>query len=71
MPYVMLWLFMTTTGGVTSSSVDLLSKEACEAARKEFGAMMILLNEGELGSHRPILLNPPETRCIQRATGKY
>lgn len=70
MPYVMLWLFMTTTGGLTSGSVDFPSKEACEAARKEFGAMLISLNEGDLKSERPMFLNPPEIRCIQRTTGK-
>ena len=70
MPYVMLWLFMTTTGGLTSGSVDFPTKEACEAGRKEFGAMLISLAEGDLGSQRPTFLNPPEIRCIQRTTGK-
>jgi len=70
MPYVMLWLFMTTTGGLTSGSVDFPNKETCEAARKEFGSMLIALNEGDLRTERPMFLNPPEIRCIQRTTGK-
>ena len=70
MPYVMLWLFMTTTGGLTSGSVDFPSKEACEAGRKEFGAMLVAVSEGLNRNYEPAVLPPPEIRCIQRATGK-
>lgn len=70
MPYVMLWLFMTTTGGLTSGSVDFPTKDACEAARKEFGGMLISVSEGVNRTDGPSMLPPPEIRCIQRTTGK-
>ena len=70
MPYVMLWLFMTTTGGLTSGSVDFPSKEACEAGRLELGKMLVSLNESGDSSPRPMFIPPPEVRCIQRTTGK-
>lgn len=70
MPYVMLWLFMTTTGGLTSGSVDFPSREACEAARKEFGAMLVNLAESTDRPPGLMFANPPEIRCIQRTTGK-
>lgn len=68
--WTMLWLFMTTTGGLTSGASDFPTKEACEAARKEFGGMLVRLNEDDPQRGRPTFLNPPEVRCIQKATGK-
>ena len=66
----MLWLFMSTTGGLTSGSVDFPTKDACDAARKELGLMLSSVNEGGMGSGRPMFAPPPEIRCIQKATGK-
>lgn len=68
--WIMLWLFMTTTGGLTSGAVDFPTKDACEAARKELGGMLVRLNEGESPGQRPMFLPMPEIRCIQKATGK-
>ncbi|CAO4134756.1 hypothetical protein OFEAOIEE_LOCUS2493 [Methylorubrum extorquens] len=70
MPYVMLWLLMTTTGGLTSGSVDFPTKEACEAAKSQFGAMLVAVSEGHNRGYEPAVLPPPEVRCIQRTTGK-
>lgn len=70
MPYVMLWLFMTTTGGLTSGSADFPSKEACEAGRLELGKMLVSVSEGLNRTDGPAMLPPPEIRCIQRNTGR-
>lgn len=66
----MLWLFMTTTGGLTSGASDFPTKEACEAARMELGKMLVAVNEGDAGTIRPMFASVPEIRCIQKATGK-
>ncbi|WP_132254740.1 hypothetical protein [Methylobacterium segetis] len=66
----MLWLFMTTTGGLTSGSADFPSKDACEAARMEMGKMTLAIDEKSDAGQRPMIANPVEIRCIQKATGK-
>jgi hypothetical protein len=68
--WTMLWLFMTTTGGLTSGASDFPTKEACEAARKELGGMLVAVSEGKDRDYNPAVLPPPEIRCIQKATGK-
>ncbi|WP_155935206.1 hypothetical protein [Methylobacterium sp. 10] len=68
--WIMLWLFMSTTGGLTSGSAEFPTKEACEAGRKELGGMLVRVNEGGDGTARPMFAPPPEIRCIQKATGK-
>lgn len=68
--WTMLWLFMTTTGGLTSGAADFPTKEACEAARKELATMVVSVNEGGTERGRPIFVPPMELRCIQKATGK-
>jgi hypothetical protein len=68
--WIMLWLFLTTTGGVTSGSAEFPSKDACEAGRKQLGEMLVSVNEGDLTGKGPRFDPPPEIRCVQKATGK-
>lgn len=68
--YLMLWLFLTTTGGATSGSAEFPTKEACEAGRKQFAEMLVAFSEESGPEPHPHFRAPLQVRCVKKETGK-
>ena len=67
--WIMLWLFMSTSGSITSGAVEFPTKEACLEARKQWVEEITAISEqGGPGPHPYV--NASDFRCLQRASGK-
>lgn len=65
----MLWIIVSAGGeGLTSGNVEFPTKEACEAARMEFGRLT--LDTKPNGIPVGAGAGSPRIICIQKATGK-
>jgi hypothetical protein len=70
MPYVMLWILISSTGGLTSGSQEFPSREACEAAQAEMKALAVDMVDRGSKEGLPSVGYPVGIRCISKSNGK-
>lgn len=70
MPYILFWIFISSTGGLTSGSQEFPSREACEAAQKEMKALAVDMLDKGTKEGLPYVSYPIGLKCVSKSIGK-